>query len=155
VDTTPQGWICSRLIASTLTLIEGRGSGCRSLCRVSDAGRAPRDASWASIRHELFDLWAAGQVGLRPHQGRTAYVHHRCRKLPVRCSQLDVWNDPMKMCALCRKRLGLGMRYRWVWRKFWFSTANFCGCRCERLYIQRTRSLRFQLSQRFAPAREN
>ena len=64
MDTTPQGWICSRLIASTLTLIESRGSGCRSLCRVSDAGRAPRDASWASIRHELFDLWAAGQVGL-------------------------------------------------------------------------------------------
>ena len=38
--------------------------GVPQLVSESDAGRAPRDASWASIRHELFDLWAAGQVGL-------------------------------------------------------------------------------------------
>jgi hypothetical protein len=42
----------------------------------------------------------------------------------------------MKTCTRCHKGLGLGMRYRWVWRKFWFSTARFCSHRCERLFGQ-------------------
>ena len=89
------------------------------------------------------------------HRAHVTAVQHTFITVAVKFCQPDVWNDPMKTCALCRKRLGLGVRYRWVWRKFWFNTTSFCGCRCERLYIQRTRSLRFQLSQRFATARKN
>ena len=123
---------------------------CGRLGRPAGSVTRTRQSDTVAISHH-----ASTDVYNLVHRAHVTAVQHTFITVAVKFCQPDVWNDPMKTCALCRKRLGLGVRYRWVWRKFWFNTTSFCGCRCERLYIQRTRSLRFQLSQRFATARKN
>jgi hypothetical protein len=57
-----------------------------------------------------------------------------------------LWEGPMKTCTRCRKHLGLGVRYRWVWRNFWFTTTRFCSAQCERLYDQEREDLKRYLA---------
>src|SRR5262245_538498 len=43
-------------------------------------------------------------------------------------------NRPMKRCAQCHGKLGLGVRSRNLWSGHWWVHVRFCSIRCEALF---------------------
>jgi hypothetical protein len=40
----------------------------------------------------------------------------------------------MNRCAQCRRKLGLGVRFRNIWNGHWWVHLRFCSARCEAIY---------------------
>jgi len=40
----------------------------------------------------------------------------------------------MKTCALCHGKLGLGVRYRYLWNGRWWAHTRFCSAHCGERY---------------------
>ena|SRR6266511_886600 len=40
----------------------------------------------------------------------------------------------MKKCALCDRKLGLGVRFRSIWNGRWWVHVGFCSARCKAIY---------------------
>jgi hypothetical protein len=39
-------------------------------------------------------------------------------------------------CAVCKKKVGLGVRFRNLWNGFGWTHVRFCGAKCEKRFEQ-------------------